>query len=447
MAEDGRLTTALTNPGIIDRLDSDIGDYLSPFGIELERRGNDTATLTVPAPDDGPVATLVVDVHEEGLVQTVGPLIRTYLRLSPPSVPPCRLRAVVRCVFVIDALEKIERFGSEQRSNCLGDQESMSARRMRRHVHMIVRNSMGSALCLDAEIVLPRYWRRTTEARESGREVPLTRAAMDAAAGEGGDSYPSMRLVEWGSDGEDRSDATPAPLRVDVSTRMCTVRCQPRIFRMFAGTQQRDCGDSRENTTAIPFANDCVRKMPAVVACIEKPGNLHRLLMLCQDYAHTTTGTILSRLLVVVPDEGRIDEFEGALDHFQRTVLGPAADAAEGDTPLPRPTFAVEADAVRAATSLAAGRDDDRRGPVLVGIDLHPDAATLSCDRACPAADSMRNAGGIVFGYESSGVPPSLARAVGGWVQIPSRSSINVVASMSITFDALLHQPNSVDTT
>ena len=64
--------------------------------------------------------------------------------------------------------------------------------------------------------------------------------------------------------------------------------------------------------------------------------------------------------------------------------------------------------------------------------------ATLSCDRACPAADTIRNAGGIVFGYESSGVPPSLARAVGGWVQIPSRSSINVVASMSIIFASII---------
>ena len=92
-------------------------------------------------------------------------------------------------------------------------------------------------------------------------------------------------------------------------------------------------------------------------------------------------------------------------------------------------------------------KHDHSQDTALVGIDLHPDAATLSCDRSCPAADSMRSAGAVVFGYESSGLPPSLARAVGGWVQIPSRSSINVVASMSIIFDALLRRPNSIDTT
>ena len=50
----------------------------------------------------------------------------------------------------------------------------------------------------------------------------------------------------------------------------------------------------------------------------------------------------------------------------------------------------------------------------------------------------MRDADVILFGYESTGIPSNIAdELVNSWVQIPSRSSINVVAAMSIVFDAL----------
>ena len=64
----------------------------------------------------------------------------------------------------------------------------------------------------------------------------------------------------------------------------------------------------------------------------------------------------------------------------------------------------------------------------------------------------MREADAVVFGYKSTGIPRALLLAttadddddnqqlllLNGWVQIPSRSSINVVAAMSIVLDALM---------
>ena len=74
----------------------------------------------------------------------------------------------------------------------------------------------------------------------------------------------------------------------------------------------------------------------------------------------------------------------------------------------------------------------------IVGIDLHPSALTLEGNTSTsPALHKLKNADAIVFGYESTGIPDVLTKPLNDWVQIPSRSSINVVAAMSIIFDAL----------
>jgi hypothetical protein len=69
---------------------------------------------------------------------------------------------------------------------------------------------------------------------------------------------------------------------------------------------------------------------------------------------------------------------------------------------------------------------------------LHPSALALDGDyrdTTVPISQALhnmvRNADAIIFGYESTGIPK-------GWVQIPGRSSINVVAAMSIILIALL---------
>ena len=43
-------TTLLTNPGIIDRLEQDINDYLSPFGYSLEQLNNERKSALLVAP-------------------------------------------------------------------------------------------------------------------------------------------------------------------------------------------------------------------------------------------------------------------------------------------------------------------------------------------------------------------------------------------------------------
>ena len=110
-----------------------------------------------------------------------------------------------------------------------------------------------------------------------------------------------------------------------------------------------------------------------------------------------------------------------------------------------RPILVYEAEAARIISELVIQRQttcSTQALPRFVGIDLHPDAHTLVGDYATasptsPALQTVRDADVILFGYESTGIPNNIAQLVNSWVQIPSRSSINVVAAMSIVLDAL----------
>ncbi len=112
----GGITTKLTNPGIIDRLEQDIQDYLHEFGFRIIRECNDNdvdqtpqimdhAVLFIPTLPysysnvrdecttaasisntnhsiSGPVGTLHLHIQNESLLPTIGPLLRTLLRLT-----------------------------------------------------------------------------------------------------------------------------------------------------------------------------------------------------------------------------------------------------------------------------------------------------------------------------------------------------------------------------
>ena len=285
-------TTILANPGIIDRLEQDIADYLSPFGFHLERQQQDQdddersgncskckAVLTIPRLpysytkfrfNDGasttttetgvpiPIGTLHLHIHQESLLSTVGPLLRTFLRLSPSHISPRRLRAIIHCDhFILDALQKLHKMNSKQRCHQLNRQEELSARKMAHHIHMLVRNSMGSALCLELVVVLPCYWRRkvimqkdvdngdknATDDTELSK-VPISVETVQLAMQNNPDAcyYPSVQLVKATTNNEEEQqpkntsnsnsdDNHPASIHLNVDTRMCTVRHQPLIFQ------------------------------------------------------------------------------------------------------------------------------------------------------------------------------------------------------------------------
>ena len=139
-------------------------------------------------------------------------------------------------------------------------------------------------------------------------------------------------------------------------------------------------------------------------------------------------------------DDIRLREFEDAVDNFYKVVVNFHH----------RPTIVHEDRAFQIISDMMSERSHAMttssaivscsRLQSMVGIDLHPSALTLEGNymtTTSPALRKLRNADAIVFGYESTGIPDVLTNPLNDWVQIPSRSSINVVAAMSIIFDAL----------
>lgn len=504
------LTTTLTNPGIIDRLELDIADYLSPFGFSMKRNvGGDSAVLVMPrcptsyykpstdeiicnkcciangaeaastqavlpslTPVTGPIGTLHLTIHDAALLATVGPLLRTYLRLSPHHLHPMRLHAVIHCKFTLDALEKIDKMSLEQKLDHLNRQETMNARRMAHHLHMLVRNSMGSALCLTLDVVLPWYWRRkstregvdvtinSSRSPYTRTKVLLSTKSVQMAMRDNPDAcYPTIKLVEQNNangitdDHSVRDACGPTTLSLHVQTRMCTVRHQPSLFRWISSWQD-------PSTIMMHSKPHRVKRFPLVVVCMEKVGNLHRILMLLNDHEEknlnidgTSENSLSIELIVIMPTTANEKQhnircsFDKAIDNFHQVDIGEELGIQLKDKKTyMRPMLVYEDDAAETISELAIRRQSSsstRALPRIIGIDLHPDALTLTGDYATaapisPALQTMRDADAIIFGYESTGIPTIIAnRLLNGWVQIPSRSSINVVAAVSIVLDAL----------
>ena len=504
-------TTVLTNPGIIDRLELDVNDYLHDWGFRIERLSHANAVFHTPCPLDNHVppslGTIHLRVSEEKLLPTVGPLLRTCVRLSHPDMSPMRLRAIVDCDFIIfddeevvvvskgaksrsrlrrevrtvdaddkndDIKDRIEvetedKYNENQSGDLSRSRTATAASRMAHHTHMLVRNSMGSALCLDLIVILPRYrvriridktkmdWQHQEEEKKDETKImSLFSRSVELAMQRNPDTcYPSIRMVDChraGIENFDKTDATT--LNLEVRTRMCTVQHSPLVFRWLHSLSLSpiDLRSSSASDGVIHISEPILfRASPIVVACIEKVANLHRVLMLC----HNCDVILLSNIVVVLPNvadgrrnaEMRLREFEDAVDNFHKVVVvNSDRENVEGH----RPTIVHEDRAFGVISDLMIERSHAMttsaivtcsRLQSMVGIDLHPSALTLDGDymltATSPALRKIRSADAIVFGYESTGIPDILTNSLNDWVQIPSRSSINVVAAMSIIFDAL----------
>ena len=406
------------------------------------------------------------------------------------------LRAIVHCDFImiVDDEEdvakskaRIQREENEDTNNEMdsGDYLSKSkitaSRRMAHHVHMLVRNSMGSALCLDLIVILPRYCVRirdeTTkmdgphqeeEKKDDTKIMSLSSHSVELAMQCNPDAcYPSIRMVDFNRTGMESFDKmnVATTLVLKVRTRMCTVLHSPLVFKFLHSLSSwpTNLRLSSASDTAIHLSKPIVRRddndtkagsSPIVVSCIEKVANLHRMLMLC----HNLDINLLPNIVVVLPnivtdgrrkDKIRLREFEDAVDNFYKVVVG-NSDRGNVKCHL-RPTIVHEDRAFKIIYDMMSERSHAMttslaivscsRLQSIVGIDLHPSALTLEGNNmtttTSPALRKLRNADAIVFGYESTGIPDVLTKPLNDWVQIPSRSSINVVAAMSIIFDAL----------
>jgi tRNA(Leu) C34 or U34 (ribose-2'-O)-methylase TrmL len=156
------------------------------------------------------------------------------------------------------------------------------------------------------------------------------------------------------------------------------------------------------------------------------------------------------------PRKSLLEYYDEAIKHFHSVIFGESKD----QFTFYRPKIVYEDEIIEEMSNISATSNKrncaDDQLSTLIGIDLHSHALTLDgayrnyknpnrqhldhthqSTSTYLALQKLQNAQVLVFGYESTGIPEFIQSCLNEWIQIPCRSSINVVASMSIIFDAL----------
>lgn len=433
VAEAPAMETKITNPGIADRLEKDIGGF-ERYGFSFD---SSTRTFRAPPPpatsDAGGTCTcqvqhqhLWVTIPAPALVPSVGPFLRTLVRISD-GIDPQTLRVVVSFCWSEEDVDDQE-----------GDVDAAAAARIAHHVHMIVRNSMSAALFLTSlSILLP-----------CNVSVNQVRDAMDQNDDV---NYPSVSLVDR-VDGQQNVDdvdsacgaaatananeGRPSPpvriydhvsfddngnvsARVLIQTRMCTVRLTPILYHL-ARALRNECNlVTSLGNSAVSAAqmNDNSIHIPLILACVDKVANLFRIIMLARDYKSQ------HRLLLVVRDERIRTRLEAEMQKFI-AGLDPTDDCGDG---IPR--IETIEDTVVLLRHECSGE--------IVAVDLHADALTLDEPSNNQGVDmsalsAVQSAGAVIWGFEKDGIPSAIDSMAGCYVQVRCRSSLNLVAAMSV---------------
>jgi hypothetical protein len=219
-------------------------------------------------------------------------------------------------------------------------------------------------------------------------------------------------------------------LALKVSTRMCTVRLTPLLYNL----SQRLLLGNNARSSSVPKLDSIQEKTthPVVImVCLEKVSNLYRVLMLVRDYGGVDA--IGRQLIVVCRSNNAVQRFHSEAKRFisKNFWKQQTEQASIESSCFPRVLSMEQAKDFLVQDILPAG------APV-VGFDLHEDAMTLSEDDDA-AKTMLGSAGAILLGYESDGIPESIDAVVTKYVQIESRSSINVVAAFSIVLHTVMH--------
>ena len=417
------IETKITNPGIADRLEKDIGSF-ERYGFSFDPS---TRIFRAPPPPPPPATDqhqhLWVTVPAPALVPGVGPFLRTLVRISD-GIDPQTLRVVVSFCW------------SEEDVDNQGDVGAAAAR-IAHHVHMIVRNSMSAALFLTSlSILLPcnvsvnqvrdamgqnddvNYPTvslvERVDGQQYGDEVDSVRDAATANANEGRPS-PPVRIDDHVS----FDDNGNVSARVLIQTRMCTVRLTPILYHL-ARALRNECNlvtSSGNNFDPVAQIQGSSIPIPLILACVDKVANLFRIIMLARDYKSQ------HRLLLVVRNERIRTRLEAEMQKFI-AGLDPTDDCGDG---IPR--IETIEDIVVLLRRECSG--------AIVAVDLHADALTLdepSDDQGVDmsALSALQSAGAVILGFEKDGIPGAIDSMADCYVQVRCRSSLNLVAAMSV---------------
>ena len=424
------IDTKITNPGIADRLEKDVIGF-GPYGFSFDAttkifRAPPPASCHSPAPDDHR-QHLWVTIPKPGLVASVGPFLRTLVRMSD-GVDPRTLRVVVSFCWGKDAAA-----GNDDDVDVDDDggiaSAAAAAARIAHHVHMIVRNSMSAALFLTSlSILLPTSVSvgQVMDAMRENEDVNYPTIALLERVGDNN----CDRILLDGNHLDDVKEGRPSPpvciddyvsygdangggvsARILVQTRMCTVRLTPVLYHLATALRQEYNETTREDIKSEAQGKDQSMPLPLILACVDKVANLFRIIMLARDYKAQ------HRLIVVVRDERIRTRLKAEMAKFI-AGLDPLDNCGDG---APR---------VETIDVTVALLEKECSGKI-VAVDLHPDALTLD-ETNDDALLALRSAGAVIWGFEKDGIPDTIDNMAQCYVQVRCRSSLNLVAAMSV---------------
>ena len=414
------IETKITNPGIADRLEKDVSGF-EQYGFSFDAT---TKIFRAPPRPSQSSSTkscsnhrnhqhLWVTIPKPALVASVGPFLRTLVRMSD-GIDPRILQVVVSFCWSEDGDDGIT---------------ASAAARIAHHVHMIVRNSMSAALFLTSlSILLPQNMpaSQVRDAMRENEDVNYPTIALLERKVE--DNNYDEKLLD-GNHLADAKEGRPSPpvcidnyisfdgsgdvsARVLVQTRMCTVRLAPILYHLARALRKEPVAQVQDKSTP----------MPLILACVDKVANLFRIIMLVRHYKAQ------HKVIIVVRDERIQTRLTAEMTKFI-AGLDPADKCGDG---IPR---------VETINGTVALLEKERTGEI-VAVDLHPDALTL--DKTNDSAlSALRSAGAVIWGFEKDGIPDAIDEMAECYVQVRCRSSLNLVAAMSV----VLHRGWSVRAT
>jgi len=491
--------TRIRNPGIAERLRKDISCFES-YGFTLERRdiicsahsGNSGNNNNDPydifhSIDDPvtPTASLYIQVSGIALMASIGPYLRTLVRLSVDPINPRSLQAIV----VID-----DEGDKKKKKNNVDDDDG--SRSIAHAIHMLIRNSMGAALFLNLHVVLPpgtsrgKVLKRMKQNENGCYEYPsvivhehdsnsstIKRNYRYTLMGSKEPFIIDLGLIQTSvgvppsikeplsQDCLKRFDPIRNYLSLNITTRMCTVRLTPLLYHLsqrLIGNVARIALSKEEETTLSKTEQQQRQQHPMIIVCLEKISNLYRVLMLARDYG-IDIGTIGGQLVVVCKlnstERFRLEAINFVSKNFtslvgeddgttsnaakQRKKSSHTIEAGEGKESPSSPSSPLSCFplvvSIEKARELILKEVSSSSFPNVVGFDLHKDAKTLN-EHSSDAKGLLSSAGAVILGYESDGIPPRIDQVVSQYVQIQSRTSVNVVAAFSIVLHAIMVQ-------
>jgi len=462
--------TIITNPGIVDRIEKDVvGFHLYGFSFErcvavadrnhplisygrgiLRSRALAPSTCTIAPPSSlssppnniEPPYHLWVDIQTPSLIPTIGPFLRTLVRITD-GVDPRTLR-------VVTSFHWKEETTDADAACPISSSKTIAAAaaKIAHHIHMIIRNSMGAALFLTSlSIVLPEgvAFEHVKEAMANNENVnyPTIRlverhAVMDTfgmhqdyataatlsttistKVGEGL-SFPPVRVEDYLN--SQRYDGTS--FRFLVQTRMCTVRLTPILYQLARRLRGHSMLSLERPLDQNSLSNG---RRPLLLACVDKVANLYRIILLARDY------NVQYRLIIVVRNRAIRNKLAVETTRF---ITG--LDKSENDLEEGHPRVETIDD-----TCTLLNSNPKCHGKI-VAVDLHPNALTLDADGVdvdtiqdpMMALNLLTSCDALIWGFEKDGIPAKLDVLSNEYVQVRCRSSLNIVAAMSIVMHA-----------